>query len=92
MSQSNPRRAEQRDDDIDALPADAVKFLKRLDPTATRFEFRTFDDNKDRGDQNLTRTFSGTLTQHFVKLKRLNDKGAGVFVTINETDGKGRAA
>jgi hypothetical protein len=69
---------------------DAARFLQLLDPTATKFEFRTFDDNKDRKDNNLTRTFYGTLVEHWVELKRLNDKGAGVFVVVNETDGKGR--
>jgi hypothetical protein len=72
--------------------AEAERFLKLLDPTATRFEFRTFDDNKERKDENLTRTFYGTLAEHAAELKRLNNKGAGVFVTINETDGIGRKA
>jgi hypothetical protein len=70
--------------------ADAARFLKLLDPTATKFEFRTFDDNKSRKDKNLTRTFYGTLAEHAAELKRLNKKGAGVFVVINETDGIGR--
>jgi hypothetical protein len=69
---------------------DAARFLKCLDPTATKFEFRTFDDNKDRKDKNLTRTFYGALAEHFADLQRLNREGAGVFVVINETDGKGR--
>jgi RepB DNA-primase N-terminal domain/Primase C terminal 2 (PriCT-2) len=71
--------------------ADAARFLQLLDPTATKFEFRTFDDNKDRRDKNLTRTFYGTLAQHAAKLTCLNNQGAGVFVVINETDGKGRS-
>jgi hypothetical protein len=72
--------------------AEADRFLKLLDPTATHFEFRTFDDDKERKNENLIRTFYGTLVQHAAELKRLNDNGAGVFVTINETDGKGRKA
>ena len=72
--------------------ADAARFLKLLDPNAAAFEFRTFDDDKDRKDENLTRTFFGALAQHTVELQRLNDKGAGVFVTINETNGIGRKA
>ncbi|MHC2530584.1 AAA family ATPase [Bradyrhizobium diazoefficiens] len=70
--------------------ADAARFLQLLDPSATKFEFRTFDDNKARKDKTLTRTFYGTLAEHAAELQRLNDKGAGVFVVINETDGKGR--
>jgi hypothetical protein len=73
--------------------ADAAQFLKLLDPAATKFEFRTFDDDKARNDkENLLRTFYGTLAKHAIRLQQLNDKGAGVFVTINETDGKGRNA
>jgi hypothetical protein len=72
--------------------AEAERFLTLLDPTATEFEFRTFDDDKDRKDENLTRTFFGALAEHAAELKRLNDNGAGVFVTVNETDGKGRKA
>jgi Primase C terminal 2 (PriCT-2)/RepB DNA-primase from phage plasmid len=70
----------------------AARFLTLLDPGATEFEFRTFDDNVDRDDPNLLKTFYGTLAEHADELKRLNERGAGVFVTINETDGKGRKA
>lgn len=69
---------------------EAARFLRRLDPAATMFEFRTFDDNKARKDPSLTRAFYGTLAQRAPELERLNKKGAGVFVVINETDGKGR--
>jgi putative DNA primase/helicase len=69
---------------------EAARFLKLLDPTATKFEFRTFDDDKARKDKDLTRTFYGTLDQHAAELQRLNRKGAGVFVVVNQTDGKGR--
>jgi RepB DNA-primase from phage plasmid/Primase C terminal 2 (PriCT-2) len=72
--------------------ADAARFLKLLDPTATKFEFRTFDDNHDRDDKDLLKTFYGSLTEHAAELQRLNRKGAGIFVVINETDGKGRKA
>jgi len=65
-----------------ATAADAARFLKLLDPTVTKFEFRTFDDDKDREDDNLTRTFYGTLAQYAAELQRFNHKGAGVFVTI----------
>jgi hypothetical protein len=71
--------------------AGAERFLRLLDSTATQFEFRTFDDNKQRKDPGLTRTFFGALTRHAATLQRLNQKGAGVFVTVNQTDGKGRA-
>lgn len=34
--------------------------------------------------------FNGPLDRHWKELCSLNSKGAGVFVTINETDGEGR--
>jgi len=71
-------------------PADATRFLQLLDATADKFEFRTFDDDKERSDKTLTRTFYGSLTQHTAKLQQLNDRGAGVFIVVNETDGRGR--
>jgi hypothetical protein len=70
----------------------AKRFLERLDSTTTRFEFRTFDDNKDRESVALTKTFNGTLGEHAYDLVRLNKLGAGVFVTINATNGTGRKA
>jgi putative DNA primase/helicase len=80
---------------IDNLHVDiteAKRFLERLDPTTTEFEFRTFDDDKDRKDKNLTKTFYGTLGLHAYELIQLNNHGAGVFVTINATNGTGRKA
>jgi hypothetical protein len=69
---------------------DTAKFLKALDPHATAFEFRTFDDRGD--DDGLTKTFYGAFEKHAAALWHLNEQGAGVFVTVNETDGKGRMA
>jgi hypothetical protein len=72
--------------------AESARFLSPLDSSAIHFEFRTFDDNHDRDDKTLLRTFYGTFVQHAAELQRLNSKGAGVFVTINATDGIGRKA
>jgi hypothetical protein len=77
---------------LDVDFAEAEKFLKALDPTATKFTFQTFDDDGDRGNKDLVRVLHGTLAEHFDELKRLNDRGAGVFVTVNETDFRGRSA
>lgn len=55
------------------------------------FTFQTIDDNKVRKVPHLTRIFHGTLNQIGEALKNFNDAGAGVFVTINQTDGKRRA-
>jgi hypothetical protein len=75
---------------IVVTPTDAVRFLKALDPDASSFTFQTFDDNKDRENPRLAKIFHGTLDQHAAKIKRLIDQGAGIHVTINETDGRGR--
>lgn len=39
-----------------------------------------------------TRHFHGTLEQHASQLTNLNERGAGVYVTVNQTDGKRRKA
>ncbi len=78
----------------------ARRFLEILDPGANSrsmledrpdgFTFQTFDDSKARKDRSLARIFTGTLDYLAPTLSQLNQKGAGVFVTVNETDGKGR--
>lgn len=56
----------------------------------THHTFQTFDDNADRKDKALARQFHGTLDEHAHALHALNEQGAGVYVTVNATDGKGR--
>lgn len=68
----------------------ARAFLKLLDEHAQRFTFQTFDDCAPRKGGKLAKIFHGTLDEHWPELIRRNEKGAGVFVTINETDFKGR--
>lgn len=68
----------------------ARRFLTLLDESAESFTFQTFDDNKARADKRLARVLHGTLGQHAATLALLNRQGAGVFVTVNETDGHGR--
>ena len=75
------------------LPLDFIEahaFLKRLDPTAETFTFQTFDDHKTRRDKRLVSVIHGTLEASWETLARLNQRGAGIFVTINRTDGKRR--
>jgi hypothetical protein len=78
--------------DFSTCLAEAARFLKLLDSTATGFDFRTFDDDAERDDENLTWARYGTLDRYADELKYLNGRGAGVFVTVNETDGVGRKA
>ena len=75
------------------LPPDrdqAERFLRLLDEDAERFTFQTFDDSKDRKDHRLVRVLHGTLAEHWQELCRLNEAGAGIFVTVQETDLRGR--
>jgi hypothetical protein len=72
--------------------AEAAKFLAALDPSAQKFTFQAFDDNRDRRDAGLTQVLHGSLEQHFETLAGLSAQGAGIFVTINETDGCYRKA
>jgi hypothetical protein len=71
-------------------PAEAEKFLNLLDPDARGFTFQTFDDDVGRRDPSLVRVFNGTLRDHLDALADLNARGAGVYVTINETNLEGR--
>lgn len=57
---------------------------------STHHTFQTFDDNADRKDKALARQFYGTPDMHAHALHALNAQGAGVYVTVNATDGKGR--
>jgi hypothetical protein len=71
--------------------AEAARYLTLLDPAATRFTYQTFDDDKNRKNPMLAKILHGTLDECFAEMTRLNDLGAGIFVTINETDFKGRS-
>lgn len=71
---------------VDFLTAE--RFLQALDP-AGQFTFQTFDDTP-RNDTYLARVFQGTFGEHRDELARLNSAGAGVFITPNKTDGRGR--
>jgi len=65
------------------------RFLKLLDPSATGFTFQTFGDDRARKKPALTRIVKSPPPARD-ELVKLNKQGAGVFVTINETDGGGR--
>lgn len=69
--------------------AQAEQFLQAIDPQADAWTFQTADDHYEKRGY-LAKPLHGPLSQHAAALERLQAKGAGVFVTINETDGKGR--
>jgi hypothetical protein len=74
----------------------ARAYLMMLDPAAKSHTFQTFDDvrlpdGKPRGDRSLAHIFHGPLDDAMAaRLAELNRLGAGIYVTINATDGKGR--
>ena len=70
--------------------AQAKKFLKSLDPGSDLHTFQTFDDNADCKKTSLARTLNGTFEEHQDALVQLNNQGAGVFITVQRTDGTGR--
>lgn len=57
----------------------------------TPMTFQTFDDRKPTRPT-LAQTLHGPIDEFWPELSRLNSAGAGVFVTINETNGSGRKA
>jgi hypothetical protein len=84
---------------------EAERFLAALDPNADRFTFQTFDDNKQRKEENLAKwlarrktgkkdpfafCYHGTLIGLWSRLVQLNERGVGIFVTVNRTTLEGR--
>ncbi|MGP0084538.1 MAG: AAA family ATPase [Steroidobacteraceae bacterium] len=67
----------------------ASRFLAGLDPNASKFTFQLFSD----GAGDYRQIFQGSLDELWPKVLMLNtpQRGVGVFVTINETDFKGRS-
>ncbi len=96
---ANISNDEERASSLSPAPDQVARvFLGILDGDRLHFEIRTFDDQKQRKDKRLTRTLKGPrgdLRQDsalWEELTALNERGAGVFVTVNRTDGKGLSA
>jgi hypothetical protein len=74
--------------------------LRLLAPGVYRFTFQSYTDCREKRDEYkmrgkrdpLARILHGTLAQHWGELTTLSTAGAGIYVTINETDFHGRAA
>jgi hypothetical protein len=56
------------------------------------FSFQTFADVEVEDSRRLVRVLHGSFNQHFETLAALNAAGAGIYVTVNQTDGQGRTA
>ena len=67
--------------------AAAAAFLKLLDPN-DRYTFQTFEDKKPAMQRELARIVHSPEAAD--RLKTLHRLGAGIYVTVNETDMKGR--
>jgi hypothetical protein len=76
-----------------ADPELAKTFLAVLAPGEMKFQFQTFDDNPDRSLKRakLAWTGYGSLDKYSAWLREANDQSAAVCVTVNQTDGNGRA-
>lgn len=67
----------------------ARAFLNRLDPEADAFTFQMFDDTSAKREE-LARIRHGEFDKLAAALDGYQESRAGVFVTVNETDLKGR--
>ena len=61
----------------------------------TKVTFQTFTDDEKlkgnyKGKDPLAKVFHGSLKEHIHSLNQLQNQGAGVFITVNETNLKGR--
>ena len=63
----------------------SARFFKQLG--GSDFTFQTFCDNKTNPDRTLVRVIPSVNVD---LLNQLHAQGAGVYITVNETDGKGR--
>ena len=70
----------------------AQRFLQLLDPDAEAFVWQTFDDSPLKS-RSLAKCWRGAPEEMAAPLARLQESGAGVFVTVNEcAAGRRRAA
>jgi hypothetical protein len=75
----------------------AASFIQRLTGNEkTPVTFQTYADSKTgdaaKSNGNLVKVLHGRLHEHFNTLWTMNEHGAGIFVTVNETDLRGRRA
>jgi hypothetical protein len=66
----------------------ARRFLQLLDPAAQDFTFQMFDDERSNGHE--VKAGLARITSNRDEVLQLYNRGAGVYVTINETDLTGR--
>lgn len=64
------------------------KFLRLFGKIDDAFTFQLFPEKKD--SKQFPRVLHGTLQDLYPRLAEENLRGSGIFITINQTDGKGR--
>lgn len=70
----------------------AARFIEILTGSkTTQVTFQLFDDSPEK-KKAMARIIHGTFTDTATFLTAQNEWGAGIFVTVNETDGNGRGA
>lgn len=71
----------------------ALAFVAALTGSpSTPCTFQLFGEGGDSHDRSQARHFHGTVEERWPELELANSSGCGVFVTVNETDGRGRRA
>jgi uncharacterized protein DUF3987/DNA primase RepB-like protein len=70
--------------------AQARAFLARLDPESDEFTLQTFDDTSHKRPRAAKVHQADVRNGALEKLASWNQHGAGIFVTVNATDGYGR--
>ncbi len=68
----------------------AALFLSHLARDTDSFTFQTFPEDEQAKPAQHPRVLHGSHAQHQPTLEKLNAAGHGVFVMVNEGDGKGR--
>lgn len=82
---------------LEDLQTHAIPYLALLDQCSAQEAWhriqtwQTADDDRSRRDPALTAMFHGPLSAVASKLITLNEAGAGIYVSVNRTDLRGRA-
>jgi hypothetical protein len=69
-------------------PHPAVRFLRLIDAKAPTFTFQTFREKGDDSSNVFPRVIHASS---LAELRKEHELGAGIYVTANETDGRGRS-
>lgn len=92
LATPNPTTEDATQDRIaEANEGDLVRFLSALAPQEN-LTFQTFAESESakRAPYLHSKILHGSLAKHHKTLTRKNQKGAGIFVMVNQGDGKGR--